>query len=222
VDDSTPAAGSDLGPDAPEPTRRRQARGCLFEAVQTLALTIVVFLGVQTFVAQPYQVQMGSMETTLLPKQYVLVDKLTPRWSPYVRGDIVVFSAPTTLSTSSRVPFIKRVIGLPGDHVQLRDGVVYVNGSALVEPYVFTDGGTPDRTDPTQGGASEWQVPDGELLVFGDHRGNSQDSRTFGPIKISQVIGRAWLRYWPLDTFRTLPTPGYPGVELSDLGRLIP
>jgi signal peptidase I len=194
---------------------QRPALGCLFEVVETLVLTLVIFLGIQTFVAQPYKVQQSSMETTLLPDQYVLVDKLTPRWSPYVRGDIVVFDPPATFSAGNGVPFIKRIIGLPGDRVELRDGKVFVNGLELNEPYIFQDNGVPQTTDPTVGGASEWLVPDGDLLVMGDHRRDSSDSRVFGPIEISKVIGRAWLRYWPFDTFGILPTPQHPELSPS-------
>jgi signal peptidase I len=193
---------------------QRPALGCLFEVVETLVLTVVIFLGIQTFVAQPYKVQQTSMENTLLPEQYVLVDKLTPRWSTYARGDIVVFDPPATWSSGGGVPFIKRVIGLPNDIVELRDGHVFVNDTELYEPYLFENGdGDPQPTEPTVGGASEWVVPDGQLLVMGDHRQDSADSRTFGPIEISHVIGRAWLRYWPFDTFGVLPTPPHPELE---------
>jgi signal peptidase I, bacterial type len=194
---------------------QRPALGCLFEVVETLVLTVLIFLGIQTFVAQPYKVQQGSMETTLMPDQYVLVDKLTPRWAPYSRGDIVVFEPPETWSSGGGVPFIKRIIGLPGDNVELRDGLVYVNGIKLVEPYIFEENGVPQTTDPQLGGQSVWVVPTGELLVMGDHRQDSADSRSFGPVEISKVIGRAWLRYWPFDTFGILPRPDH--SELSGL-----
>lgn len=197
------------------PPRRRPALGCLFEVVETLVLTLVIFLGIQTFVAQPYKVQQSSMETTLLPDQYVLVDKLTPRWSPYTHGDIIVFDPPPSWTAGNGVPFIKRIIGLPGDTVELKDGLVYVNGIKLVEPYIFKENGVPVRTDPSAGGASQWLVPDGDLLVMGDHRNDSADSRSFGPIEISKVIGRAWLRYWPIDTFGTLPTPSHSELSAS-------
>ncbi|HXI46420.1 MAG TPA: signal peptidase I [Candidatus Acidoferrales bacterium] len=194
-------------------TTKRPALGCLFEVVETLVLTVVIFLGIQTFVAQPYKVQQGSMENTLLPDQYVLVDKLTPHWAPYHRGDIVVFDPPANWSGDNGVPFIKRVIGLAGDHVVLKDGRVYVNDVALDEPYIFQDTGVPQTTDPSPGGPSEWLVPTGQLLVMGDHRQNSADSRTFGTIEVGHVIGRAWLRYWPVDTFGTLASPVYPGLS---------
>jgi signal peptidase I len=201
---------------------QRPALGCLFEVVETLVLTIVIFLGIQTFVAQPYKVQQGSMETTLLPDQYVLVDKLTPRWAPYERGDIVVFDPPETWSSGGNVPFIKRVIGLPQDTVELRNGKVYVNDVELDEPYIFEEGGVPQTTDPQAGGPTEWLVPEGELLVMGDHRQDSADSRSFGPIEVGHVIGRAWLRYWPFDTFGVLPTPAHPELDPGSNPGLIP
>jgi signal peptidase I len=170
----------------------------------------VIFLGIQTFVAQPFRVEGTSMETTVMPDQYVLIDKLTPHWAAYTRGDIVVLNPPAEYPDPDRTPFIKRVIGLPGDRVELRNGKVYVNGSELDEPYVFTERGVRQPTNPTPGSASQWLVPAGQILVMGDHRAASADSRTFGPVEISEIIGRAWLRYWPMNDFGILATPGYP------------
>lgn len=193
---------------------RRPAFGCLFEIVETLVLTLIIFLVIQNFVAQPYKVQQQSMEHTLEPEQYVLVDKLTPRWDPYKRGDIVVFTPPAG-GGGDKTPFIKRVIGQSGDTVEVRDdGIVYINGRALDESaYLFRE--TPD--DPIQPTTapldqSTWTIPPGELFLMGDHRANSADSRSFGPVPAAQVIGRAWLRYWPVDTFGVLPTPTYPST----------
>ena len=194
--------------------KQRPALGCLFEVLETLVLTVLIFLGIQTFVAQPYKVQQESMETTLLPDQYVLVDKLSPHWAPYTRGDIIVFNPPASWTAGGGVPFIKRIIGLPGDRVELRDGLVYVNGVKLDEPYIYKGSdGTPNRTDPEIGDVTVWYVPAGQLLVMGDHRENSADSRSFGPIDISSVIGRAWLRYWPVDTFGILPKLTHPELD---------
>src|SRR5689334_6132145 len=104
---------------------REKRRSVLFEIAETLVLTVVIFLGVQAFVAQPYKVEQLSMENTLQPGQYVLVDKLTPRWNPYARGEIVVFDPPPAWSAETNgVPLIKRVIGLPGDRIELRNGQV--------------------------------------------------------------------------------------------------
>ena len=190
---------------------QRPAIGCAFEVLETLVLTVLIFFGIQTFVAQPFKVQQSSMERTLLPEQYVLVDKLSPRWDTYGIGDIIVFTPPDSWSQGSQVPFIKRVIGVAGDEVELREGLVYVNGVQLDEPYIFMDDvGVPQETLPAPGGATRWLVPSGEIFVMGDHRQNSADSRNFGPIQAEHVVGRAWLRYWPFDTFTVLPVPTYP------------
>ncbi len=189
---------------------QRPALGCLFEIVETLVLTLIIFVVIQNFVAQPYKVQQQSMEHTLEPDQYVLVDKLTPRFDTYKRGDIVVFTPPAEWDDQG-TPFIKRVIGEPGDIVQIKDdGLVYINGTALDEEYLYAEPGEPEQPTTSPVDTSNWTVPAGELFLMGDHRQNSADSRTFGPVPISQIIGRAWLRYWPLNTFGILQTPTYP------------
>jgi len=184
----------------------RRPLGCLFEIVETLVLTLIIFFVIQTFVAQPYRVEQQSMERTLEPDQYVLVDKLTPRFDDYSRGDIVVFEPPEAwVQGGPRTPFIKRVIGLPGETIEIRDGVVLVGGTALDEPYVFDGQPTTAIDEPAR-----WPVPAGQLFVMGDHRSASADSRAFGSIALDTVIGRAWLRYWPISALGILPTPVYP------------
>jgi signal peptidase I len=178
-------------------------RGCLFEIVETLLLTFVIYWVVQSFVAQPYQIQQPSMEHTLEPGQMVLVDKLSPRFSDYKFGDIIIFNPPGGYQEDGKaIPFIKRVIGVAGDTVELKAGTVWVNGVQLNEPYVY------EGQPTTQTGAvSRWVVPDGYLFVLGDHREQSEDSRVFGPIQKSSVIGRALLRLWPLPNFGALAGP---------------
>jgi signal peptidase I len=191
--------------------KQRPAFGCLLEIVETLALTLIIFFFIQNFVAQPYKVQQQSMEQTLEPEQYVLVDKLTPRFDTYKRGDIVVFTPPEDWVQDNGTPFIKRVIGVAGDTVEISDGSVHINGTTIDEPYVFKDEvtGEPQATQADDEDA-EWLIPAGEVFLMGDHRQNSADSRAFGPVPVDHVIGRAWLRYWPIDTFGILPTPTYP------------
>jgi signal peptidase I len=199
------------------PSVSRRPLGCLIEVAETLILTIVIFFLIQTFVAQPYRVEQESMRTTLEPDQYVLVDKLTPHFDSYSRGDIVVFnpvlregacSSQVAGSLPDPTPYIKRVIGEPGDVVELRDGDVYVNGVLIDEPYVHGVNTTPLSGDDT------WTVQPERLFVMGDNRNNSTDSRSdqIGEICIGDVIGRAWLRYWPLNTLGILQTPTYPNV----------
>ena len=184
----------------------RRPLGCLFEIVETLVLTLIIFFVIQTFVAQPYRVEQQSMEQTLEPRQYVLVDKLTPRFDPYSRGDIVVFEPPEAwVQGGPKTPFIKRVIGLPGETVEIKDGAVFIDGARLEEPYVYDLQPTTASEEP-----ASWVIPDDEVFVMGDHRAASADSRAFGPIQETTVIGRAWLRYWPISSLGILPTPEYP------------
>ena len=149
--------------------------GCLFEIVETLVLTLIIFLVIQTFVAQPYKVQQQSMEHTLEPDQYVLVDKLTPRFDTYKRGDIVVFTPPPDWAREDDTPFIKRVIGLGGETVEIRDGKVFIDGTELDEPYLFAAApGDPTQPTTVPGDEHSWvdprrrAVPDGRPpLEFG-------------------------------------------------------
>jgi signal peptidase I len=188
---------------------KKPALGCLLEIVETLVLTLIIFFVIQTFVAQPYRVQQVSMERTLEPDQYVLVDKLTPRFDTYKRGDVIVFNPPPNWVQAQGQPYIKRVIGIGGDTVELKAGKVLINGTALLEPYVYQEDGTSQPTDALIG-VGKWVIPQGQLFLMGDHRSNSADSREFGPVDITAVIGRAWLRYWPINTFDILPTPSHP------------
>ena len=185
---------------------KKRPLGCLFEVVETLVLTVVIFLVIQNFVAQPYRIEQQSMEQTLEPGQYVLIDKLSPHWADYGRGDIIVFWPP---EGARDVPFIKRVIGLPGDRIDIHDGAVFVNGAQLDEPYVFEG--------PTEAAAAgdSVVVPPDSFFALGDHRSDSTDSRSLGFVPRSDVIGRAIVRYWPIGTFKILQTPTYPGVSVS-------
>jgi signal peptidase I len=189
----------------------RRALGCLIEVVETVVLTAIIFVVLQTFVAQPFQVRQVSMLNTIEDGQYVLVDKLTPHFDGYHRGDIIVFTPPANAEVESGKPYIKRIVGVAGDKVAIHDGQVFVNGTALAEPYLYSVDG---KAQPTVAhGTATWDVPTGDLFVMGDHRERSSDSRDFGPITISSVVGRAWLRYWPLAAFGVLPAAAHP--ELS-------
>jgi signal peptidase I len=189
---------------------RKPAVGCLLEIVETLVLTLIIFWVIQSFVAQPFKVQQRSMQHTLEENQYVLVDKLSPHWDTYKHGDIVVFNPPANWVAPGGEPYNKRVIGVGGDTIDVHDGAAFVNGIRLVEPYVFKeDDGTTQATDPTSS-VDHWVIPDGQLFLMGDHRGNSADSREFGPVDVTTVVGRAWLRYWPIDTFKIIDTPTHP------------
>jgi signal peptidase I len=213
---------------APEPTPgdavpaesapSKRGFGCLLEIVETLVLTLVIYLLIHNFIAQPFEVEQNSMVPTINPSEYVLIDKLTPRFDDYGRGDIVVFQPPPGFEQGG-VPFIKRVIGLPGDTVTLDNGNVFVTpaGGArvrLTEDYLVrgTDG-QPAATQPRDAeGTIEWTVPSGSYFMLGDNRPQSQDSRIFGPIERDLIVGRAWLRYFPLDRIGFMDGPEYAGL----------
>jgi signal peptidase I len=178
--------------------------------VETAFLTVLLTAGVQAYVAQPFRVEHRSMQDTLSEGQMVLVDKLTPRLGGLSRGDIVVFH-PTIVPGTDDIPYIKRVIGLPGDHVEIAGGQVRINGRPLNEfGYVYRG----EPTLPTSG-TSRWDVPAETLFVLGDHRQDSTDSRSaaLGLVPMRQVIGRAILRYWPPTEAAILEAPAYPDVQ---------
>lgn len=164
-------------------------------AVAALAASVLAAL-VIAFVAQSYLVQGASMLPTLREGERVLVDKLTYRLRDPVRGEVVVFHYPSDV----RRKFIKRVIGVPGDVVEVRDWLVYVNGEPLYEQYIL--GPTYDTFGPVE-------VPDNTLFVLGDNRNHSEDSRhtTVGLVPRSLLIGRAVLTYWPPTEIEVLSVP---------------
>ncbi len=191
-------------------------RGCLLEAAETLVLTLVIYLVMITWVFQPFRIDQTSMERTLEPDQMVFIDKLTPHFSDYKRGDVIVFMPPTECQEEGEKagePFIKRVIAVSGETVELRDGQVWVDGQKLDEPYVYDGQPTLPRSPTTR-----WYVGTDQLFVMGDHRLNSLDSRTCGPIEKSSVIGRVLFRYWPLNKFGLLPTRQGPIPAASPAG----
>ncbi len=212
-----PDATSDDGlrPDA-KPARR--GFGCLLEIVETLVLTLVIYLLIHNFIAQPFEVKQDSMFPTIQENEYVLIDKLSPRFDDYGRGDIVVFQPPAGYEQDG-IPFIKRVIGLPGDTVSLQNGRVYVTppgGSRIQLEERYLVRGANDRPADSlpkdAEGTAEWTVPEGHYFVMGDNRPQSQDSRFFGPIDRELIVGRAWLRYFPLDRIGFMEAPDYPGL----------
>jgi signal peptidase I len=176
-------------------------------AVQTLVIVWVVVLSavlVRTFVAAPYGIPSASMEPTLhgctgCNNDHVLVNKLSYKLHGVHRGDVIVFNRPSTWHVGES-HLIKRVIGLPGDTLTVRKGKLYVNGLELQEPYLDSAcgpmtslGESPATARPTYG-----PVPKNDVFVMGDNRCDSSDSRAFGPVPESDIVGRAFVIIWPL------------------------
>jgi signal peptidase I len=216
------ASESSGAPASSERAGSRRALGCAFEIVETLVLTLLIYLVIHNFVAQPFEVQQRSMFPTIVDGEYILIDKLTIRWDGYDYGEVVVFDPPNESGLGvSGIPFIKRVIGLPGDTVTLENGRVFItqpggNPVRIEEPYLVTtaEGSTaPTLPRDPQGVKTTWEVPEGSYFVMGDNRPQSQDSRAFGPIAEDLILGRAWLRYFPLDRLGVVEQPEYPPLE---------
>jgi signal peptidase I len=183
----------------PEPaSKRRTGRSWLIE----LAVIVVVVLGasflVRTFVVQTFYIPSGSMIPTLQVGDRILVDKLSYHLHGVGRGDIVVFSKPP-LEQQNINDLVKRVIGLPGETISSVDGQVTINGKVLPEPWLQPGVKTTPGPNPVPFNLDKpYKIPAGEYFVMGDNRTDSEDSRWFGPIPRSLIVGRAFVRIWPL------------------------
>jgi signal peptidase I len=193
VEDHQPGDGA-LGaePAAVEPSGSRSARNAL-EWVGIVVGALLVALLVKTFLIQAFFIPSLSMFSTLDEGDRVLVNKLSYRLGDVDRGDVIVFERPANVTDTEIKDLIKRVVALPGETVEGRDGAVYVDGRRLRETYL--DDGTETSDFPAK------RIGEGQLWVMGDNRTNSEDSRVFGPIDDDLVVGRAFVRVWPLQDF---------------------
>ncbi len=183
---------TELNQDAESPvgvSRRSTALRTLVEILQTLLLAFVLYFVIDAVVAR-VRVENISMQPTLKPGQFVLVHKLAYRLGEVRHGDVVVFHY------SPEEDYIKRVIGLPGDMIEIQDGLVAVNGYAIRESYI--------NAPPLYAGT--WEVPAGKVFVLGDNRNQSSDSHTWGFVPIENIVGKAFVVYWPLNEAKVLTT----------------
>ena len=185
-------AGAEVAAVPPSPARRGSGWRTLRELVVGLAVVALVFAGTRS-VAQGREVLGPSMQPTFHQGQRIFVAKYVVG-SP-AHGDVIVFKPPVP----SQDDFIKRVIGVPGDHVVVRDGVVSVNGQQLDEPYIH------GAISACSGQYCDVTLSPDEYYAMGDNRPNSSDSRYWGPVKGSSIKGHAWLRYFPFGDFKFAP-----------------
>lgn len=167
-------------------SRRRKALRWLREVLETILPAVLIAFLINFFLAQATQVHGQSMEPTLHSDQRLVVEKVSYRLHGPRRGDVIVLKSPRQSSEL----LIKRVIGLPGETVEIRQGRVYINGGEWDEPYL-------ERS--TGGNWGPIIVPPLHVFVLGDNRSFSNDSRAFGMVPIENIVGRAWVSYWPLD-----------------------
>ena len=176
----------------------------ILEFVQSIVLALSVFVLLYLFVAQPNQVKGGSMLPNFTDGEYLLTDKLSYQFGSPQRGDVVVFKAPPSEPCSAdECEYIKRIIGLPGDRVIVRDSRVYLNGSLLDQKWIPGDFASDPGAYAREG--EEETVPQGYYLVFGDNRSHSRDGREFGPIKRDLIVGKAFFKYWPISSVGLVP-----------------
>ncbi len=193
--ESEPESGSESEPEPPA----RSAWRSLLEWVGVIVCALALAAVLQVFLVQAFSIPSRSMEPTLSVGDRVVVYKLGYRWGDIGRGDVVVFDNPS--GGAGDDDLIKRVVALGGETFELRDGRVYIDGRALDEPYLKSAGASYPK-QPMHGCVNAASpemciVPEGSVLVLGDNRQSSRDSRYFGPIDTDTVIGRAFLKYWP-------------------------
>jgi signal peptidase I len=198
--------------------KKQSGRGSLVELVMIVAVALGLALGIQAFIVKPFRIPSESMVPTLEIGQRVLVDRVSNRFSDPSRGDIVVFKPPQGADTDScgvdhserqacprptgersDTNFIKRVVAVGGDRLKVIGGRVYIDGERQDEPYI-----RPDDQCSICNLPEEITIPEGYFFMMGDNRGESADSREWGPIPENWMIGRAFMTYWPPGKIGTL------------------
>ncbi len=168
----------------------RPVRWGVRDWLRDLAVALGLAMIIVLFLYQPVKVEGTSMAPLLKDQERIFINKFVYRFEPIERGDVVVFWYPMDRSKS----FIKRVVGLPGETIAIRNGQVFVNGKPLREPYVL-----PQYLDDAS--YPPVHIPPGHYFVMGDHRDSSNDSRMFGPVAGRFIYGKAVFAYWPMDRF---------------------
>jgi signal peptidase I len=170
--------------------RWRKWRGGFREFLVTVLIAAVVVFGIlRPFVVEAFRIPSGSMIPTLEIGDRILANKVVYRLSEPQRGDIVIFDG---VEGEEDQTLIKRVVGVAGDTIQVKDGTLYVNDEPQEEPYL-------NKESPPEGSFGPTKVPRRHVFVMGDNRGNSGDSRIFGPVALGHVRGKALIRFWPID-----------------------
>jgi len=187
----------------------KAAGGFFMDIIETVVIALSIFLIVYLFLMQPHQVNGQSMVPNFQDKEYLLTDKVTYKTRLPKRGEVIVFHAPPEAGCpeGAGCDFIKRVIGVPGDTLEVKDGGIYVNGARLEEDYLPADFVT------LPGAYTRNRIvhlDDNEFFVCGDNRNHSSDSRAWGPVKLSAIVGKVFFRYWPPNAVGMIAHAVYP------------
>jgi len=166
--------------------KRRSPLGIVIELLIIVAAAFAIAMLVQAFVVKPFTVHQVSMQPTLLEGDRILLSRLTYHFRDPRAGDVVVFHSPEHTGED----LVKRIVAVAGDRVAIREGDLFVNNTAVDEPYLLNE--------DFKGALQELEVPEGCVFVMGDNRDQSGDSRFFGPIDVDLIIGEAFCIYWPI------------------------
>lgn len=181
----------------------KSSRDFLVEIVKVVAISLAIIIPIRYFLIQPFYVKGASMEPNFQDHQYLIIDEISYRVNNPRRGDIIVFRYPK----DPRQFFIKRIIGLPGETVKVRDGKVYIVNSDFPNGVAINE--SDYLNDPYTAGTKEVTLGSDEFFVLGDNRSASLDSRSFGTVPRRLIIGRVWLRGWPFDAIKAFSSPDY-------------
>ncbi len=179
--------------------QRQRGKSILREIVETVLLTLLIFLAIRALI-QNFRIEGTSMEPNLHDSQYLIINKLVYYLHPPERGDVVVFHYPR----NPRRDFIKRIVGLPGEKVEVKGERLFINDEELEEPYALHTGGY--AWGPQRLGEDEY-------FVLGDNRNSSSDSRNWGPLPRDAIVGKAWISYWPPKYLGLVPHYSYAATE---------
>jgi len=191
-------------PESQVPEWWRNFRSFVWETVKVIIISLLIIVPVRYFLIQPFYVQGSSMKPNFFDREYLIIDEISYRFEKPVRGEVIVFRYPR----DPKKFFIKRVIGLPGEQVEINNSEITIFNSQNPDGFKLDESGYLAQDVKTSGNLRV-SLDDNEYYVMGDNRSSSLDSRGFGPIQSPAIVGRVWLRGWPVDRAAVIGTPEY-------------
>lgn len=178
----------------------------IWDIAKIIVISLLIIIPIRYFVAQPFFVRGASMESTYYQGDYLIVDEVTYRFNDPVRGDVIIFKFPQDTSQF----FIKRILALPSETISIKNSVVTIVNDQYPGGFVLEE----DYLNSSTSGDLEIRLDDNEYFVMGDNRPSSHDSRRWGPLNKEFIIGRVFLRAWPVSQFEIIDTPVYNSFQL--------